>query len=304
MAVIEAIKPVKRKGIDALPPPTSPAIQERSKSSLTSVKEVSAPFTPSKPKLQEPVFFRVLLNVAYLEQVAENFALYKEKVIERTFAEYNAQNSEAARISEEAQEQSKQVSFWGVLEDLSGAVTGAVSTVFGFSAISAGNPYVGGILIANGVLSISNIAFKHTHVWDWVAEQAAGGNKEYKQLIASTLPAAVGILCTAVGLYGAYNAWSYAQMSQESTLLTFFDTTSNLARGITTMGRGYAESNFLQTSSALSALLSMAELTKIDLENAAEEIKGFHEGQMRVISSCAELLESRDRAIQLTQQPV
>jgi hypothetical protein len=141
----------------------------------SSIQKMATPipaYTPSKPVL-DPIQNVMHNYINKVEPMANRWSVYREKEIEKEFAHIDQLHHEEAKQLEEATQASQQVSFWGILGDVSSSITSAISFFFGFSAISAGSPAVGGVLIVSGVLSLSNLAFKHGQVWDFVADHVA-----------------------------------------------------------------------------------------------------------------------------------
>jgi hypothetical protein len=212
-------------------------------------------------------------------------------------------HEEEARKLEEAYAASKDASFWSLLEDIGSTIMSSVSFFFGAAALSSGGAAVGGALIVSGVASLSHIAFKYTDGWDWISEQVAGENKELKETIRTYLPSALGITAAAIGLYGVYGAWSFAGGVGLQQAFSVLQTSGHVAHGIFAYANGQANSFYRKSSAEVSALQSMSELVRMDVENCIEELKEFHENQLAINEQAARLIEETDQAIQITQQP-
>ncbi len=281
--------------------------QKRHQQSVSSIGKADGkvPFKSSKPILDPPMpVWQVLNEINRLEDVANQYGITKERSIDHALEKIQqCYQDESIKLDEELAA-SENVSFWGLLEDLTSTITSSVSLYFGISALSTGGAAVGGVLIVSGVASLGNLAFKYTKGWDWVADQVAGENKGLRDNIRTYLPAAIGLTCAAIGIYGSYSAWKYAAETGVKQSLSVIQTTGNLAGGLAACASGRAQSHFTWTNAELSSLQTKADISRIDLENLVEETKTFHQKQMEINELANRLVEATNQAIQITQQPV
>lgn len=274
-------------------------------STIAKSKSITALYTPSKPLLDPPMpIWEMLSQVGRLERAADKYTLHKEYQIDQTYNKIQQfQRTEALKL-EEAYAASQDVSFWSLLEDIGSCLMSSISFFFGFSALATGGTIVGAALIVSGVLSLSNIAFKHAQAWDWIADQVAGGDKEMRQAIVTYLPVAVGITAAALGAYGAWGAWNTSHLEGTAKGLAILQTTASLAKGITAYGSGRAAAHYKSAGAEFSALQTKTELTTLGLENYIEDIKDFQKKLTNVQELVGRLVQDTNRAVQLTQQTV
>ncbi|MBS0630171.1 MAG: hypothetical protein JSS30_08140 [Verrucomicrobia bacterium] len=280
-----------------------PHAPEDYQSTISKSKTVVSSYTPSKPLLPSPMWDSIN-QVGRLERVADRFTLQKESQIDMTFDKIQKLHQEEALKLEEAYNISQDVSFWGILEDIGSSLMSSISFFFGFSAVAAGGTAVGAALIVSGVLSLSNIAFKHAQTWDWIADQVAGGDRQMHQAILTYLPPAIGITAAAMGAFGAWGAWHYSYLQGTEKALAILGTTTSLAKGISAYGSGRVNAQSRMTNAEISALQSKAELTILDLEEINDEIKEYQKNLSVMYEYAAKLIQDANKAVQLTQQPV
>lgn len=275
------------------------------RSTIGKAAGVTLPFQPSKPTLDRPIPVWEMLNqVNRLEVVANRVSLQKESSAQYILDKIQTLHIEEAKKLEEAYAASQDVTFWGMLEDVGSVVMSSVSFFFGFSALTSGGTAVGGALVVSGILSLSNVAFKHAQVWDWIADQLSNGDEETRQTILTYLPAAVGIAAAAMGAFGAYGAWNTPTVQGTEKAFAIIQTAASVASGLTAYVNGKAASHFKWAGAEVSALQSKGELTTLDLENVLEEIKGFQKKLVETQELAGKLIQDADKAVQITQQIV
>lgn len=264
----------------------------------------SKPFEPSKPVLENPTYKALQFYVTRLEPVVDRYSVLKESEIERDFDRIeNLHRDQAVKI-EEANKAQKDVTFWGILEDIGSSITSCVSLFFGFSAVSAGAPAIGGALIASGVLSVTNMVFKHTGLWDWTADTLSCGNEPARHAIRTYIPPAVGITSAALGIYGTYAAWSYTALNGIEKGVSLVQSTANVATAITAYGGGMSQYRFKNIAADLETLRSKGDLFRLSLEDCVDDIKEYHERHARIHSTLADIIKETQQTIQIIQQPV
>ncbi len=261
---------------------------------------------PSKPLLDPPSspFWETLNQVNRLDKAANQHGAYKESQIESHLKEMEKLHLEEAAKLEEAYQTAKDVGFWSLLEDVGNTLMSSVSLFYGFSALSSGGTVVGGALIASGVLSISNLVFKYTDAWNWVADQIAHEHEDLKSAIKTYIPCAVGIAAAATGIYGSYYAWNLAYATGSNQAISILKTAGHLAAGLTSFANGRSQSHLTWAHAQLSELQISGELVKLDIDSMVEEIKDFQKKQSETQELAARLIEEASQAIQSTMQPV
>ncbi|MDN3506466.1 MAG: hypothetical protein P0S96_04480 [Simkaniaceae bacterium] len=278
---------------------SSTPISDGSNSSLEAA-EFKEVYSPSKPTLTSPIGRMLDGIVGRLEPTVDRWSRFKESSIEAKCKEVEDLNRQEIAKIQEAQDAAKDVTFWGILEDIGNSIMGAVSFTLGFSAVSAGAPVVGGALIVSGALSVGNLAFKHMQVWDYLGDQIAGKDENLKYAIKNYVPSAVGLTAAAMGIYGSFSAWSYTAQAGTSLL----QGTANIATALATYSSGMANSAIKNVQADLSFLQSNLSLSKLSMQVCTDDLRNFHERQMHTFTNVGKLLEETDNAIQVIQQPV
>jgi len=271
-------------------------------STIAKSKSVVIPFVPSKPTIPPP-FWAMIGQVSRLEDAAHKFTVQKEQRIDCIFAEIQRLQKEEGIKLEEAYAASEDMTFWGFLYDTAMGIASSVSFFLGFAAVSGGGTVVGAALIASGVLSLTNIAFKHVEAWDWVATQVSN-DKETKQAIKTYLPVAVGIVAAAMGAYGAYGAWNYSELQGMSKALGILETTAGVAQAVTAWNNGKASERFKAVRAEVSALQTKGDLTTLELDVVIEDIKKFQKDLSVIQDLIGRLVQDTSTSIQAIQQPV
>lgn len=272
-------------------------------SSISPAEPREAPYIPSKPILDNPLEQSMKIY-GIVEDAARRWGHFKVSETEKEFYKIDQTHRQEAVKLEEAYQAQQDVTFWEILGDVGNSIMSSVSFFFGFSAMSAGAPVVGATLIASGVLSVTNLVFKHTQVWEWTADQIGGENKELRQAIKTFIPPAVGILASALGIYGSYAAWIYSAQTGVGTITTLLKATGNIANGISQYQQGQAQYRLNHLHADLMTLHSNIELGTISVEDHVEDIKDFHKKQNQIHANIQNLLEQTDQMIQVIQQPV
>lgn len=292
----------------AAPPPPlrkMAAPTEDRLSTISKSKSVVSPFVPSKPILDPPPpVWSMLGEVGRLENAAYTFTLQKEQRIDSIFNQIKRLQLEEGLKLEETYAASEDMTFWGYLYDIGSAIMSSVSFFFGFAAVSSGGTLVGAALLTSGILSLTNIAFKHAQAWDWIADQVSNGDRETREAVKTYLPAAVGIAATAMGLYGAYGAWNFPQLQGTAKGLAILETTAGVAQAIASWNNGQAGHRFRSAGAEVSALQTKTELTTLELDVVIDDIKKFQKELGEVQELIGRLVQDTSHSIQSIQQPV
>lgn len=261
-------------------------------------------YESSKPVLENPIYKTIELYINRLEPVINRFSLFKESEIEREFDRIDQIQRDQAIKIEEAYQVKQDITFWSVLEDIGNSITSCLSFFFGCASVSAGAPVVGGALIASGVLSATNLIFKHTGLWDWAADTLSYGNESAKNAIRTYVPSAIGLTSAAFGIYGSYAAWNYTSLNGIEKGLSFVQSVTNVANVITAYGNGITQYRSKNIQADLDALRSKADLYRISLEEYTDDIQDYHERHSVIHKALSEIIKETGQAIQITQQPV
>jgi len=293
--------------IESIRPISSQKQQERSiqdhVSTLNRSKTVTPAHQTSKPILSPPIW-ETLNNVNRLESVNYDYTLLKKDRINNICEQIKKLQVEEIEKLEEVSTASEEMTYWGHLYDAGNAIASSVSFFFGFAAVSSGGTAVGAALITSGILSLSNIAFKHAEAWDWVADQFSSGDQETHDAIKTYLPIAIGIVAAAMGAYGAYGTWNLPQMQGVSKGLAILETTAGVTQAISAWRNGQAAQKFRTAGAEVSALQTKGELVNLDVDDVMDDIKKLQKDLGLVHEMIGRLIQDASHSIQSIQQPV
>lgn len=275
-------------------------------SSMSSSKKQRGEYLSSQPQLAPPNPFGKTLSLfeSKIESLAAIRTLSREKEIEKTFHSIDQSHQEEGLLLEKTSQSTKDVTFWGILEDLSHSVLGSLFFLAGTSALSAGATATGGGLIVSGVLSISQLYMKHVKVWDWMADSMAKDHQTLHKAIQTYLPAAFGIATAALGIYGSYWGWSSVSQTGSNLASTLLEGTSTITKGLLAFGGGLSQYQLRTFTGQLDHLHSKAELSIIDLDQLTQDVEDFEKKQKQYVDLLGKIVEQTDQAIQIIHQPV
>lgn len=286
--------------------PGSRSVDPFDESSVKKAETATFRHTPSKPALDPPN--SIFDTIAQLkERIEPAFGRYLNRCaegIEKQFNDLNEMYIEQTRQMEEALQASKNVSFWSIFDDIANTLSSALAFFFGASAVSAGSAVVGGALIASGVLSVGNLAFKHGQIWDWTADQIAGDNERLKQQISTYLPIAVSLAGAALALYGGYGALKHSTHSATQTTQSLLQNSAKITESLTKYKSGLANADQSWKLADLNALQSNTEISKLALDGFIQAVQEFHERQTDIYKTVGGILSDWAGSIQIVQQPV
>jgi hypothetical protein len=245
---------------------SSIARSEASESALSQVE---------RPKLTPPSMIRLLgateetrsLGKTLLGVLTDRLSYIKENI-----DEISSEN--IAKLKESAAKANSSV-FWSVLKKIATSLLSAFSVIFGISLLASGGAgFIGGAMIASGILSLANFGLAEMGAWDWVAQQLAQDNEERRQKLAMLLPIASGILCAGIGLVGS--AWSIGSnaVNFAEKAVSIAQTTLSLFDGVTTLGKGAADANLLWTQADLTLIQGKLTTERSMYDLLIEGIKG------------------------------
>lgn len=277
--------------------------KEGEQSTIKKAEVAGVNFEPSKPALPSPLW-DVIGKIQRLEAASDDYATVREQQIKMDLKEIDRLHAEESLTMDKALAAQKDVTFWTVLQDVGNICMGSVSAVLGVFTFSSGNPVAGGLLIAAGITSIANIAFKYGKVWDWMAERIAGENQQLRETIRTYLPASVAVVCAALCVYGSMQVWNLPGLTSSQQALSMVETGLSVVTGVVGLGQGMSQAHLKWETAELSALQTMEEFTRMDLEDATEEIQEFQKRQSETQKVAAQLINSNSDALQLINQPV
>lgn len=275
----------------------------------------SSPYIPSKPSLEKPEkkypetknsssTMDFLEKILALEDLEKKLEVRRNENIQRRFNELEKLVQEEAACIKQMLAHERNVTFWSILEDIGNIFVSSVSTVLGFSMVSSGSTVLGATLISSGILAITNITCKQTGTWDWIARQIFPEDENLRNQFALAIPAALGILTTILGISGSIGAYYYKQLGDFQRVMAILQTASSIVTGVTSIGNNLAASKAISSGAKLSFLQSIGHLSKIDLQNALQNLTTFFDNQVEIKELAGRIIEATQTQIQITQQAV
>lgn len=203
----------------------------------------------------------------------------------------------------EAAQRAADSSFWSILNKIATCLLSALSMVFGISLIaSGGGTLIGGLMVASGILSLSNFAMSETGAWDWVSKQLASDNEEWQKKLAWILPSAVGILAGGIGIVGsiqsvASGAFQFTEKAVylAQTVLAIFD-------AATTFGKGHADAHLIWAQSDVSKIQADLTVERTNFDSVMKEIEGSLSDFRAIKAKTKKIIQTLSKSnIQLTR---
>jgi multisubunit Na+/H+ antiporter MnhB subunit len=236
---------------------------------------LSPPAEPpfSKPRLELPEY-RMLASLNRMNDAGDALMKVNMQGLDQADAKFKELNAENAQKLKEAAERMAQKDLWSTLKKIASGIIAAVSTVFGLALFATGGGgLVAGALIASGILSITNLAFIETGVWNYIAEKLAKDNKEQQEKLKILLPAIVGGLSAVVGLAGSAGAVLWAPINFTEAAIATGMTALNFADGVTTLGSSVTEYRSLRSQAELMEVEKKMALNQFQLEENASNFE-------------------------------
>jgi len=221
----------------------SEAIEESLSSSLTS-RRITADTTPWNefPHLEPPrigvfALYYILTKLGIISDASSHWET-KENI------QANHQDMETlhqARLEEMKKQLEKENSSkrWGIsvkvfswLTSFMSIVTGAVLMITGAAAVA------GALLVAGGVVSLTNQILEVTGGWEKIAGALPGDNPEKKRSVVLWMQIGISVLCLILSLAGVlFGGWHYVKDAM-SQFMGVFGGMIITAQGVSTIGQG------------------------------------------------------------------
>lgn len=254
---------------NAATPPISQPIDRVDTALVPAVSTIVPPLTQTRPRLTPPATLlptssdtKQAADLSELKFIAAmtSFRQFGEDLISCIAGRLEAFklkmqeiSLEAAERLKEAAERAKESGFWSLLKKIATCLLSVLSIVLGFSLISSGaGVFVGGAMIASGLLSVANLTFSEAGIWEWVAKKLAGEDEEKRKQLAMLLPTAIGIASGLIGVFGATGAAILTGVNLLDKAIFIAQAGLALFQGATTIGQGYANAQLLWAQADLS----------------------------------------------------
>ncbi len=235
-------------------------------SASTQPSATSALFSPPQLTLPREVRY----NERRLIEVLDEIHFSGEELMSSFTKGLNAGSARLRQLSfenmeklREAAEKTQESGFWSLLQKIGECILAAISAVLGITLVgTAGGTAIGAVLIASGILTLSNFALRETGSWDYIAKKLSH-DKEQQKKLATYLPVGMGLLAAVLGLGGSAATALWTTLSLTQKALTITQTTLGIYQGYVTAGKGFSE---------VKALWIQGELIEIETETTRERI--------------------------------
>lgn len=278
--------------------------------SISSMEGGTSPaWTPERPVLTPPdalpdSVYRFLATTEESRHLGNNILGIlgdRLKNIKLKIQEVCAENIQKLQ---EAARRAADSSFWSILKKIATCLLSALSMVFGVALVaSGGGALIGSLMIASGVLSLSNFALSETGAWDWISKQLANDNEERQKTLAWVLPTAVGILAGGIGLVGSIQSIATGALQFAEKAIYIAQTALAIFDGVTTFGKGYADARVTWAQADLSIIQANLTAERTHFDSAMREIESSMDGFKAVKTKTKKTIQNLSQSnIRLTRQ--
>jgi len=223
--------------------PTQPSMKREQKRSN---KDKKPQLTP--PRLGVFALYYILTKIGMLSDGASNFT-YKNEIaeIDKEMTETHQKRLEAMREAVKNEDSARR---WGISQQvftwmgsLLGVITGAVLIATCAGAVA------GAMLIAGGVISVTNQLLEVTGGWHKIANMLPDDDPEKKRAVISWMQIGISILCIVLGGVGAVWGGLANVGGALGKAQAFFTSIISFGFGITAIGEGLTLSVFYNKQS-------------------------------------------------------
>ena len=237
----------------------------------------SSSWTPSRPVYSLPRSEnRLLFETANTRNLSEQITKThgaRTQAVKQKIQEVNTQQIDLIHENAKRVETSN---LWSVLKKIATSLLSVISIVFGISLLSAGvSAWIGGAMIASGILSLANFGMSETGAWEWVVSQLSSENAERRTKIAQAIPMAIGIIASGLGLVGSIYGLTSGSLQFTTQALLIASASVAVFDGVTTFGKGIADSRLLHSQADLLTIQGLLTLGRTNLDSLLKEIEGF-----------------------------
>lgn len=245
-------------------------------------------FSPSKPSLPE---LRVLKAVMEARDASQRTLSLTADALDLSQDELKALLVEKAEKLKEVCERTQSMGIWDTLRKIGSAILGAVTAFLGITIFATGgSTLLGGALVVSGVLSLANLAFTDSGVWDWMAEKVAGDNEDKKKKISALLPCVIGLVACGLGLasLGAFGAvWTLPTMPRA---LAMVQMAANFLTISGTVGGQVSHAKVSMSQAALHDLQTKMSQNHHQVDRLSDNVEQIMEQEAELTRSARSLL--------------
>ncbi len=264
-------------------------------------------FTPSKPKLDKPGDEKVqghymrdhIDTVLMIEKMGANVVETQESAIDWISGWINSLSEKMIKHIHEAAKKFQDRNMWSMLAKIASGILAAISVVFGASLIvsPAGGILVGGLLIASGILSIVNLVFEETKVWDWVADQIAGSDKKLRNQLRALIPAGASMISMGAGAAGSFGALFMESFNMVQTMLLMGHTVTEIGKNISSLAEGVNHSDYLKAKAETERVQTQMDLSDGQLGSTLSTLRQITKAVQFCFTSTFDSLTYYKRAL-------
>lgn len=224
---------------------------KRANTNYSSSLEQSQEEPPARPGLFSPPILLImdLMNETYA--IGASLLQSASEEIKISSDDLSKKMAENIAALQKASQRAQELGVWSTLQKAGSCVLFTFNLYLGCSLCSNDSQKLGSVLIASGILSITNLAMTELRGWDLMAEKLAGGNEDLKNKI--TLWSPIALHC----LSGALNTAAGASILCDPTLSFDYEKCNqaiNIYSGVTSAGKSVADSRFFWTKADLSLI--------------------------------------------------
>ncbi len=279
---IEPIQPTRR--LSPISVENSLPLPARGVSDVLSASRSSPAISVERPQLTPLSEYRCLEMMQQLKDQSDGITL---SMTERLKQHKQHLSDVVAKNIQAIKENAERVSasdWWSFLKKSAMALLSAVSIAMGITLIAGGgSALIGGAMIASGILSIANFALSEAGVWDQVARMLEQQDEQRRKKIGMLIPGVIGVLSGAIGLFGGVQSLLYSSHLFVGKVLEIVQAALAGFQGVTTIGKGIADYNLLNSQGQLLGLKGQITIERHSvsllsrwLENWLSEMKGIN----------------------------
>jgi hypothetical protein len=228
-------------------------------------RDASYDIPVSRPTLSPHL--RTIKNVEAFTEIGENRLRHFKLEVDDNLAKLKELSQKQLEKLKETANKTKTNLFWSILKQIASCIASAFSALLGLSVAAAGGSVlISGALITSGILSLANIAFSVTGLWEKAANHLYADDRANRERFLKIVPAAIGITSAALGVAGGAAAWATG-VSFANQVTKVAQSTLNFSEGVTTLGSSAATADLQWTAACSREIGAQMFKNQADLES-------------------------------------
>ncbi len=242
---------------------------------------VSSSTSFDRPRIPPPssataTEWRFLNLMQRMKKTNDSFLETMSVRLEQSNVEIRTLTEEQLQKLKESSQRAQSSNFWSLLKKAATALLSAFSLVMGFSLISAGGSLViAGAMIGSGMLALANFIMSEAGIWNSATSLMEKEDDERRQRLASNFATAVGIVSGMLGLAGGIGAFATHAGELVGQSLVVLQATLSFFQGVSSTGKGLADSYALWTEAELNEIRSNLRFEQIELDTMTRWLEGW-----------------------------